>query len=86
MDRTLVAEAILGRDAEDFLNSELGQYLIGRIEQEITDAQEKLERVSPWRKRRIQELQNEIWRARSLSAWLAEIVIAGQQAIQNLED
>lgn len=77
---TLMAEAILGRDAQDFFRSELGQYILGRIGQEISDAQEKLERVSPWRRRRICELQNEIWRARSMSGWLAELIEAGKAA------
>jgi len=76
----LWAEATLGRDAAEFLKSEIGRYLIGRCDQELADAQEKLAIVSPWRRNRIRQLQNEIWRATSMKAWLAELVQAGVQA------
>jgi len=81
----LFAEAILGRDAEDFIQSDIGQYLIGCAEQEAQEAMEKLKHVFPWRRRKIVELQNRIWRAESIQSWLAEIVIKGKQATQQLE-
>ena len=70
MNDTLMAEAVLGRDSAEFLGSELGRYLLGRCEQEIADAQEQLSEVSPWRRNRIKQLQNEVWRARSVRSWL----------------
>jgi hypothetical protein len=76
----MLAEAVLGRDAEEFLNSELGQFVLGRCEVEIKEAQYKLSRVSSWRRRRIQELQNEIWRAESLKGWFAELIQNGRAA------
>lgn len=82
----MMAEAILGRDAEEFLASELGRYIIGRCEQEVDAAQDQLARVSPWRRNRIRELQNEVWRARSLKAWLVEMINAGRMAEQAMED
>jgi uncharacterized protein YbjT (DUF2867 family) len=82
---TLLAEAILGRDAEEFLASELGRYLVGRAEQEEREAVEQLARVSSWRRRRIRELQDDIWRARSVRQWLAEMVSAGRAAEPLLE-
>jgi hypothetical protein len=80
MDDVLLAEAVLGRDAEDFLRSELGRFILGRCDVEISDAQHKLSRVSAWRRRRIQELQNEIWRAESLKGWFAELIQNGRAA------
>lgn len=80
MHETLMAEAILGRDAEEFLATELGRYMTGRCDQEIAEAQRLLSRVSPWRRRRIQDLQNQIWRAESLKDWLTELVVNGRQA------
>lgn len=82
----LMAEAILGRDAEEFCKSELGQFILGRCDQEISDAQDKLSRVSSWRRRRIQELQNEIWRAKSLKGWLVELIQNGRSAEAALEE
>lgn len=86
MDKELLAEAIIGQDAEDFINSDIGQYLIGCAEQESLLAIDKLKTVYPWRRRRITELQNEIWRAESFKSWLAELVIKGRQAYQQLEE
>ena len=82
----LMAEAVLGRDAEQFLNSDIGRYVLGRCEQEITEAAELLSVVSPWRRNRIRQLQNEIWRAQSVRAWIAELVTAGRQAEQVLQE
>lgn len=82
----LLAEAVLGRDAEEFCRSELGQFILGRCDQEIADAQDKLSRVASWRRRRIQELQNEIWRAKSIKGWLVELIQNGRQAEAALEE
>jgi hypothetical protein len=69
----LWAEAVLGKDAEEFLNTELGRYMLGRCEQEIQEAQDELSRVSSWRRRRIQE-------------WLAELISNGKSAEAALEE
>lgn len=82
----LMAEAVLGRDAEDFLRSELGSFILGRCDVEISEAQYKLARVSSWRRRRIQELQNEIWRAETLKGWFAELIQNGRAAEAALDE
>lgn len=84
-ERALYAESVLGKDAEEFLNSDIGRYLTGRADQEEQEALEALCRVSPWRRRRIAELQARVWRAQSFKGWLAEMVISGRQALQQLE-
>lgn len=86
MHDLLMAEAVLGRDAEEFLNSDIGRYLIGRCDQEIDEAQELLSTVSTWRKRRIQELQNRIYRAKSLKVWISELITNGKAAEAAMED
>ena len=70
-----IAEAVLGRDAHDFLSSDIGRYVVGQCDIEIAEAQEKLATVNPWRRDRIRQLQNEIWRAQSLKGWLVGLVI-----------
>lgn len=80
MKDLLWAEAVLGRDAQDFLAGEIGQYVLGRCELEISEAQDELARVSVWRKNRIRHLQNQIWRAQSMRLWLAELVQNGARA------
>lgn len=86
MDKEILAEAMLGKDAEDFVNSEIGRYIIGCAEQESADAMNQLKSVYPWRHRKITELQNKIWRAEALQTWLAELIIKGKQAIQQLDE
>ena len=85
-NEALYAEAVLGRDAEEFLSSDMGRYLIGRAQLEAQEAMEQLKKVSTWRRRRIQELQNKIWRAESIEAWLVELVSSGKAAEAALED
>lgn len=82
----LMAEAILGQEAQEFLNTELGQFLIGRANQEKKDALEQLARVSPWRRNRIRDLQARVWRAESFLVWLAELITSGRQAEGVLEE
>ena len=84
-DKELLEKAVLGKDAEDFIQSELGKTIIKMIEEERVEAVEKLKEVSPWRKNRIRDLQNQIWRCDSFKGWLAEIVIGGQQAMSVLD-
>lgn len=86
MNKELYAEAMVGRDAEDFIQSDIGQYILGCAEQEAREAIDQLKRVYPWRRRKITELQNKIWRAESIQSWLAELVIAGKQAIQQIDE
>jgi hypothetical protein len=84
--QTLWAEAMIGKDAEEFLSGDLGRYMLGRAEEEETEAMEALAKVSPWRRSRISQLQAQLWRARSFKAWLAELITAGRQALEQLEE
>lgn len=84
--RTLVAEVDLGEQAKEFTQSDLGRYLVGCAHQEIADSQAVLKRTLPWRRHRIQELQNRIWRAESLLLWLRDLIQSGQSASKSLEE
>lgn len=84
--RTLIAEIDLGVQAREFVNSDLGRYIIGCAQQEIADAQDKLERISPWRRRRIQEVQNQAWRARTLLAWIRSLLVSGKAAEDAIQE
>ena len=85
-EQTLIAEAVLGRDAQEFLASEIGRYLLGRAQMDEREALESLVSVKWWRRRRIIELQSRIYRARSVRSWLAEIITDGRQAESVLEE
>lgn len=84
--RGLVAEADLAEQTVEWLHSPVGQYIIGCAKQEIAEAQDELSRVAPWRRRRIQDLQNRVWRATQLLAWLRELVLGGHAARQALAE
>lgn len=81
-----MAEAILGRDAEDFLKTELGRYIVGRIKQERQSAIDELIVVSSRRPQRVQQLQNEILRCNLMETWLAELIICGREAERALDE
>lgn len=83
--QTLFAEVMLGKDAEEFLNTDLGRFLLARVEEEESQALEALATVWPWRRRRIAELQTQLWRARSFKRWLADLITAGRQSLAQLE-
>jgi len=82
---TLFAEAMLGKDAEEFLKTDVGRYLAARADEEEREALEALSRVSPWRRRRISQLQAQVWRAQSFRGWLGEMIVTGRQALQQLD-
>jgi hypothetical protein len=84
--RTLIAEVELGMDAKAFLESSIGRYLVGCAQQEIVEAQEELSRVLPWRRRRITELQNRVWRARAFLGWLRDALAAAKSAEATLTE
>lgn len=78
--RTLVAEVDLGDQAREFMASELGRHLVGCLQQEVAAAQEQLNKTAPWRRRRIQDLQNRVWRSQFMLAWLRDLILSGRAA------
>jgi hypothetical protein len=84
--RTLFVEIALGRDAIEFFQSDIGRYMVGCAQQEYALASAKLKGVAWWRKRRIQQLQNEIWRAEQFMVWLRDLIIRGKASEVTLED
>lgn len=81
----LKARIELGEDAEKFVRSKLGEAVIAIAEGQANAAYNELARVSPWRRRRIAQLQAEIWRAESFQQWLAEIITEGRHSLELLE-
>jgi len=81
----VVESAVLGKEAEEFLTSKLGQYLIERVDNEIEEARQLLETTSPWRRRKIQDLQARIWRAQSFKGWMAAMITDGRQSLELIE-
>lgn len=81
----LKARIELGEDAEKFVRSKLGEAVVAIAEGQANAAYNELARVAPWRRRRIAQLQVQIWRAESFQQWIAEIITEGRHALELLE-
>ncbi|MFZ4856146.1 MAG: hypothetical protein ACOYL3_07090 [Desulfuromonadaceae bacterium] len=69
-----------GIEAEAFIASPLGKYLQQRAESEVVDAVTQLKTVDPCDHAQIVKLQNDIYRAESFTAWLADLITSGWEA------
>lgn len=80
----LFAEARLGIEAEKFLSSDMGRYLVGRADMlaEMFSRQLEIEEDVDT----IRKLQREIRSARRVKSWLAEAVNAGHAANWKLQE
>ena len=76
----LLQQIDLGFQAESFLQSDLGRYLIARAEAEIEAAVEKLKRIDPENSALIRAEQHKIHVAEDIQYWLAEAIQAGYNA------
>jgi len=85
-DDPKVGWAVFGRQVEDFLKSDIGDYLLQCAKRKEMLAMEQLKRVSPWRRRRIQQLQNEIEIAESIQGWLGDAIASGHAALEQLQE
>lgn len=84
-NQLLKARLELGEDAEAFVRSKLGESILAIAESQANAAYNELARIAPWRKRRIAQLQVQIWRAENFQQWLAEIITEGRHALELLE-
>lgn len=83
--RVLYSEAVLGRDAEEFIRSELGQAMAGMAQQDYAEAVLTLSEVGWWRKARVRQLQQKAANAKAFLAYLEELILRGRQAQSALE-
>ena len=77
--------ATFGRQVEDFLTGDIGDYLLRLATAEEDEAMQILKTVSPWRKRRIQELQNQAWVAGKIQQWLGDAIASGHAAMEQIK-
>lgn len=82
----LLQQIDLGFQAEAFLLSDLGRYLVKRAEDEVEAAVEQLKRAAPDNPVEIRAIQHKIHVAEAIQYWLADAIQAGQNAQQQLHD
>lgn len=81
MNDELIAEALIGDEAEKFLESDLGKCLIGMARQETDAAIFALETVDPENTIEIRRLQNRAWLGRSFEGFVLELIERGRNAV-----
>lgn len=84
--RTMLAEVDLGQQMAEFMRSDIGRHLVGCLTQEVAVSQDMLSATSPWRFLKVQELQNRVWRAKFLLAWMRELLTSGKSAQSALNE
>lgn len=78
---TLIAEAVIGDEAKNFIESDLGKTILGMIEQDIALATAKYREVDPTDSKTVRDIQNEVWRAETFKSYLLQLFQRGEQAI-----
>lgn len=76
----------MGFQAEAFLQSDIGRYLVSRAEAQIDAAVEALKGADPEDAKAIRALQNTIAVAESVQYWLADLIQQGENAQQQLHE
>lgn len=86
MDAIQIETARLGIEAEAFLRSALGRYLIDRADMDIDTAMVELVSVDPGDYKANREVRNKILIAKQFKQWLGEAIVSGQVATDNISE
>lgn len=75
-----------GFQVEAFLKSDVGAYLVKRAEEQVESAVQDLKDVDPIQVEKVRAIQNRVKVAESIQYWLAEAIMAGNNAQDELID
>jgi hypothetical protein len=78
--------AVFGRQVEQFLKSDIGQYIIQSADADIGEALDKLKNADPFKPELIISIQMKIGIAESVKGWLADAIASGRMATKTLEE
>ena len=81
-EQTLIAEAVLGRDAQEFLASEVGRYLLGRAQMDEREAMEAERRVHEAEMARMRAEASQSDEAQAKARQAQETALAEQRAAE----
>ena len=82
----LIGDAVLKKRVETFLCSDVGQYLIQRISNEIQEGTDELIAADPYNGIQVQKAQNKIKLASSISIWLQDVIRQGIESEARLDE
>lgn len=86
-ERELAFAAIMGKDAEDWLQGDVGRFVLGCAIQDQREIEQKLvvtNAVTPWGRRKIAKLQQKHLAVGMAVEWLRDAVVVGNSALQDL--
>lgn len=82
-EREYFAEAVVGQEMQEFLTSQVGQYLHGCAKQEYDRCRDEMFDTDPWTpegKQKFLQLKADAAAAAHFMRWCAEAITRGQQA------
>lgn len=82
----LMKRVAMSVEAEQFLGSNLGRYIVERAESERDAAVAGLKEADPENAKLIRELQNRVWRAEEVQFWLADLINDGRNAMHEIQE
>jgi len=83
--RLWIAEVDMGEEAERFLESKIGRYMVGRARQVAQRAYEQLRDTDPAATTAIRRLQDTIRWGESIGAWIEELILSGKNAGEQIQ-
>jgi len=86
-DEPLVRTAVFGKQVEDFLTSDIGDYLLQKAKNDEKEAIEQLiAGVGTLDERQVREIRGRIYWARGFVQWLGDAVDMGRQSLEMLKE
>jgi hypothetical protein len=86
LEQQELEKARLGIEAESFLHSTLGRYLMERADLEVEQATIELIKADAGDFKANRDLRNKIQVAHNFKAWLVEAITAGRVATENISE
>ncbi len=82
MSDELKAQVLIGDDAENFVNSELGRTVLGMAEQDLKASIIAFDQADITDHKAIAKIQQDVRVARRFDAYLIELITKGREALQ----
>lgn len=81
----LIQQSQFADQVDRFFGSDLGKYLAQRADDEVEMWTAALKKVDPVDANQIRTIQNNIYRAEQVLVWLADAILAGENARDQLQ-
>lgn len=85
-DDPVLRTAVFGKQVEQFLETDIGAYLLQCASHQSEEWTQKLKRADPWDQEKIMGAQMKIHVAELFIDWLGDAVRAGLQATEHIKE